>query len=139
MTTPARQHRAVWGPRVIARDRVIGKNRIIGPSDRRTIRGSLLKDPISAPSTAILLQERTDHPITRSPDHPISKCRLRYNESLAMAHGHPHGAGAPQPGPFPLPGVNNIVAVGSGKGGVGKTTIAVNLAVALAKMGYRTG
>jgi ATP-binding protein involved in chromosome partitioning len=55
-----------------------------------------------------------------------------------MAHGHPHGAGA-QSGPFPLPGVSNIVAVGSGKGGVGKTTIAVNLAVALARLGYRTG
>jgi len=55
-----------------------------------------------------------------------------------MAHGHPHGA-PQQQGPFPLPGVNNIVAVGSGKGGVGKTTVAVNLAVALAKMGYRTG
>ena len=55
-----------------------------------------------------------------------------------MAHGHTHGA-PPQQGPQPLPGVSNIVAVGSGKGGVGKTTIAVNLAVALGKMGYRTG
>ncbi len=45
----------------------------------------------------------------------------------------------PPQGPQPLPGVEAIVAVGSGKGGVGKTTLAVNLAVALAKKGHRVG
>ena len=44
-----------------------------------------------------------------------------------------------QQGPSPLPGVSHVIAVGSGKGGVGKTTVAVNLSVALAKMGYSVG
>jgi ATP-binding protein involved in chromosome partitioning len=38
-----------------------------------------------------------------------------------------------------LPGVRHILAIGSGKGGVGKTTLTVNLAVALARMGQRVG
>lgn len=41
--------------------------------------------------------------------------------------------------PQRLPGIQYLVAVGSGKGGVGKTTVAVNVAIALAKLGHRVG
>jgi ATP-binding protein involved in chromosome partitioning len=40
---------------------------------------------------------------------------------------------------MPIPGVRHLVAVGSGKGGVGKTTVAVNLSIALAKLGRKVG
>ena len=46
---------------------------------------------------------------------------------------------APAPAPRPLAGVKNIVGVSSGKGGVGKSTVAANLAVALAREGYKVG
>jgi ATP-binding protein involved in chromosome partitioning len=46
---------------------------------------------------------------------------------------------APETGRTPLPGVKNVIAVGAGKGGVGKTTVAVNLALALARCGGRVG
>jgi len=46
---------------------------------------------------------------------------------------------APSGGATAIPGVKNVIAVGAGKGGVGKTTVAVNLALALAKAGSRVG
>jgi ATP-binding protein involved in chromosome partitioning len=78
----------------------------------------------------------------------VSNVEMRF-DAPAPQPGHTHGPqghgpqGRPQPGQAPvratLPGVKSLIAVASGKGGVGKTTVAVNLAIALQKMGASVG
>src|SRR5262249_5659699 len=65
-------------------------------------------------------------PVSRLPAHALT-------EETAM---QPPGAGMQ---PRPLPGIKYVVAVASGKGGVGKPTVAANLAVALHHSGQRVG
>jgi len=75
----------------------------------------------------------------------VQQVELRFNTPphqgpQPQPHAHAHG---PQPGQAPpkapLPGVKHLIAVASGKGGVGKTTVAVNLAIALQKLGATVG
>lgn len=55
-----------------------------------------------------------------------------------MSSEHPHSHGNPMQ-PVAMSGVKNIIAVGAGKGGVGKSTLSVMLAVGLVRRGYKVG
>jgi ATP-binding protein involved in chromosome partitioning len=90
-----------------------------------------------------------DQPATHQPSAPLNKeqfAKPRVKDvppPAAAPAGPPPGAPqSPQANARrdnPLPGVKRIIAVGAGKGGVGKSTIAVNLAVGLARRGLRVG
>lgn len=84
------------------------------------------------------------------PTDPFIKSLVKSAETAILTHISPEvdikgniavktRQAAPAAPANPLPGVKNIIGVSSGKGGVGKSTVASNLAVALAREGYKVG
>src|SRR6187402_316043 len=128
------------------RDAILNALRVVVDPDLRRDIVSLgfVKDVVAADGAVSLTIELT------TPACPV-KDQMR-DQAVAAVQALPgvskatvqmtarvRSASAPETGKTPVPGVKNVIAVGAGKGGVGKTTVAVNLAIALAKFGGRVG
>ncbi len=84
-----------------------------------------------------VLKRKVEEALSGVPD--VKRIDVKFAQGAPQQSVPPPPMGQPAFTKRNVPGIKHLVAVGSGKGGVGKSTVAANLALSLAKLGYKVG